>query len=153
LFLLISQIGHFTRQSDSYIKSFNFGYRIATIVLNFVSPDNGKMETRIQKTLRHWFPEAFEGTEKSMMCTDYAILRQFAEYTQKLIKDKSEDQKEPFKIIHLLYSKGSLYEKNAIENEFLSVLASDEISLTLKQHLELMPEGLRAIYMKTIVEN
>ncbi|MFZ0281096.1 MAG: hypothetical protein WAL29_05570 [Bacteroidales bacterium] len=111
------------------------------------------METRIQKTLRHWFPEAFIGTESSMINSDYEILRQFADYTLKLINNKSDDQKEPFKIIHLLYSKGSLYEKNAIENEFLNLLASDENSLTLKQHLELMPEELRVIYVKTIVEN
>jgi len=111
------------------------------------------METRIQKTLCHWFPEAFGETEKSLISTDYGILLQFAKYAQRLINDKSENQKEPFKIIYLLYSKGSLYEKNAIENEFFNVLASEEHSLTLKAHLELMPEGLRSIYVKTIIEN
>ena len=112
-----------------------------------------KMETKIQKTLNHWFPEAFKETEKSLIYTDYGILRQFAEYTQKIINSEIDGQKEPFKIIYLLYSKGTLYEKNAIENEFLNVLASDENSLSLKKHLELMPEGLREIYIKTIIEN
>jgi len=111
------------------------------------------MGTRIQKTLCHWFPEAFDETAKSLISSDYVILHQFAEFTQRLINEHTETQKEPFKIIHLLYSKGSLFEKNAIENEFLNVLASDENSLTLKQHLELMPEELRAIYVKTIIEN
>jgi len=111
------------------------------------------METKIQKTLIHWFPEAFTATENSVINTDYGILRQFAYYTKKLISNKAGEQTEPFKIIHLLYSKGTLYEKNAIENEFLNALASDENSLTIKQHLELMPEGLRAIYVKTIIEN
>lgn len=111
------------------------------------------METRIQKTLFHWFPEAFMGTEKSHINSDYGILRHFAEYTQGLIKTKSENQREPFKIIHLLYSKGSLFEKNAIENEYFITLASDVTTMTLKEHLELMPEGLRAVYIKTIIEN
>jgi len=101
-----------------------------------------KMETRIQKTLCHWFPEAFRKVDKSLICSDYGILRQFAEYTQRLIYDNCENQKEPFRIISLLYSNGSLYEKNAIENEFFNVLASDENTMTLKEHLELMPQGL-----------
>jgi len=111
------------------------------------------METRIQKTLCHWFPEAFGKIEKSLISSDYGILRQFAKYTQKLINDNCENQEEPFKIIFLLYSNGSLYEKNAIENEFFNVLASDENTMTLKEHLELMPQGLRSVYIKTIIEN
>lgn len=110
------------------------------------------METRIQKTLHHWFPEAFMGTEE-LIPEDYRVLHHFAEYTRELINNKSEGQKEPFKIISLLYSNGSLFEKNAIENEFLLVLASEENSMTLKQHLELMPEGLKAVYVKTIIGN
>ncbi len=62
--------------------------------------------------------------------------------------------KEPFlALILLLYSKGSLYEKNAIENEFFSVLAFEEKSMTLKEHLDLMPENLKPVYIKTILEN
>lgn len=111
------------------------------------------METKIQKTLCHWFPDAFMETEKSLIDSDYGILRHFAEYTQRLIRIKSENQREPFKIIHLLYSKGSLYERNAIENEYFKTLAADENTLTLKGHLELMPEGLKSVYIKTIIEN
>lgn len=111
------------------------------------------METRIQKTLCHWFPEAFMETERPLPDTDYGILRHFAGYTQKLIRQKSESQKEPFKIIHLLYLKGTLYERNAIENEYFKTLVSDETAMSLKEHLELMPEGLRPVYIKTIVEN
>jgi hypothetical protein len=111
------------------------------------------METRIQKTLCHWFPEAFKKTDKSLLSNDYGILRQFAQYTSELIKEKAENQKEPFKIIHLLYSNGTLYEKNAIENEFLYVLTDSESTLTLKEHLELLPEELRAVFIKTILEN
>lgn len=111
------------------------------------------METRIQKTLFHWFPEAFGKVEKASISSDYGILRQFAKYTRGLINDNSENREEPFKIILLLYSNGSLYEKNAIENEFFNVLASDENPVTLREHLGLMPEGLKPVYLKTILEN
>lgn len=111
------------------------------------------METRIQKTLSHWFPEAFNEVDKSVINSDYGILHYFAEYTIKLINKNSENQSEPFKIIFLLYSKGSLYEKNAIENEFFNVLAFEENPVTLKKHLDLMPDSLRSVYIKTIVEN
>lgn len=111
------------------------------------------METRIHKTLCHWFPDAFEGIEESPVSSDYCILHQFAEYTRKLMNDKTENQKEPFKVIHLLYSKGTLYEKNAIENEFFNVLASDDVVISLKEQLELMPEPLKEIYIKTILDN
>lgn len=111
------------------------------------------METRIHKTLCHWFPDAFEDKEESATSSDYGILRQFAEYTKKLMINNCESQKEPFKIINLLYSNGTLYEKNAIENEFFNVLASDENVKSLKEHLELMPEKLKEIYIKTILDN
>lgn len=60
---------------------------------------------------------------------------------------------EPFKIINLLYAKSTLYEKNAIENEYFLAIANSEQSTTLKQQLQLMPETLRAVYIKTIIEN
>lgn len=111
------------------------------------------METRIQKTLCQWFPDAFVNVKKSELKTDYETLRYFAKYTNKLINDNCENKSEPFKIITLLYSKGTLFEKNAIENEFLNVIATEVKSITLKEHLVLMPEILRAVYLKTILEN
>lgn len=111
------------------------------------------METRIQKTLRQWFPEAFTSREMDEEMSDYEILRQFAAYARMLMDVNAENRKEPFKIIYLLYSKGSLFEKNAIENEFLSLLSHDESAHTIKQHLEMMPEQMRPVYLKTILEN
>ena len=111
------------------------------------------METKIQKTLSQWFPDAFANAKKSELKSDYDVLRNFANYTKKLINDHCENRSEPFKIINLLYSKGTLFEKNIIENEFLNVIATEEKSMTLKEHLFLMPEPLRSIYLKTILEN
>jgi hypothetical protein len=111
------------------------------------------MESRIKKTLTQWYPNAFTDVQKSSLSTDYDFLIHFAEYVERLIKEDSENKKEPFKIISLLYSKGTLYERNVIENSFFYTLAFDEKSQTLKYNLDLMPEPLRAVYIKTILEN
>lgn len=111
------------------------------------------MESRISITLTQWFPNAFTEVPKTSLKTDYDFLSHFAEYVEKLIKEDSETKREPFKIINLLYSKGTLYERNAIENSFFYKLAFDENAHTLKDNLDLMPEPLRVIYIKTILEN
>ena len=109
------------------------------------------METRIEKTLKQWFPIVFNNKEK--FNSDYEILRFFANYTQYLIDTNDEKRKEPFKIINLLYSRGKKNEKNAIENEFFYVLAKSQKSTNLMEQLELMPETIRNVYLKTILEN
>lgn len=111
------------------------------------------METRIQKTLRQWFPDAFANVKKTELKSDYDTLHHFAKYVKELMNDSHENKSTPFKIINLLYSKGTLFEKNAIENEFLRVMAFEENPNTIKEHLDLMPEAIRAIYLKTILEN
>lgn len=111
------------------------------------------METKIHKTLSQWFPAAFDDLKKTSEYSDYEILNHFASYTHKQIKNNSENKEEPFKIILLLYSHGTLYEKNAIENEFFRVIATAESPVTLKEHLKLMPEALKPVYLKTILEN
>jgi hypothetical protein len=111
------------------------------------------MESRIQKTLTQWFPNAFTDVPKTLLKTDYDFLYHFAEYVERLIKEDNENKREPFKIINLLYSKGTLYERNAIENSFFYALVVDENAHTLKDNLDLMPEPLRAVYIKTILEN
>jgi len=109
------------------------------------------METKIQKTLKQWFTDALGEGNKSG--SDYEILQQFARYTLKLIQDKRGNEKEPFEIVNMLYQKGSLHDKNAIENEFFNVFTKIESPGTLKSHLELMPVDLKKIYLKTILEN
>lgn len=108
------------------------------------------METKIQKTLMQWFPEAFD---KSKKFTEYEMLNVFAKYTQTLIREDKRSKAEPFKIINLLYIKGTLHDKNAIENEFFCPLAENVSEGNLKEHLELMPEEIRDVYIKTIIEN
>ena len=111
------------------------------------------METRIQKTLKKWFPNAFTENAETGAESDYEILKQFAWYTLSLIQNHKEGEKEPFKIVNLLYQNGSLHDKNAIENEFFSIITKEESPGSLKSHLKLMPENLKPIYLKTILEN
>ncbi|MDF1548433.1 MAG: hypothetical protein P1P88_11470 [Bacteroidales bacterium] len=110
-------------------------------------------KSTIQQTLQSWFPNAFNNGENYDEVSDYAALRQFAQYTLKLINQNKPETTDPFKIIYLLYHKGSLHDKNAIENEYFTYLAKDESPGTLKKHLELMPDELKSIYIKTILEN
>lgn len=111
------------------------------------------MESKIYLTLNQWFPKAFSDNKISGASSDYEILNHFAKYAKRLIKDNGVDKSEPFKIINLLYSKGTLFERNAIENEFFYVLAIDETPITLIETVKLMPEFLRSVYIKTILEN
>ena len=109
------------------------------------------MGTRIQKTLNKWFPDAFTEGYKTMEHSDYEILQHFAGYTMKLIRENDEKDKEPFMVINLLYQNGSLHDKNAIENEFFFSFANEESPGKLKQHLDLMPDSLKPVYLKTIL--
>ena len=111
------------------------------------------METKIQKTLKQWFPNAFAQNAETSAESDYEILKQFAKYTLSLIHDNKNDEKEPFQIVNLLYQNGSLHDKNAIENEFFSTIIKEETPGSLKSHLNLMPDNLKPIYLKTILEN
>jgi hypothetical protein len=111
------------------------------------------METRIQKTLKQWFPNAFADEANPVSDSDYEMLQQFARYTLQLIQENKENEKEPFKIVNMLYHNGSLHDKNAIENEFFSILTKAESPGTLKSHLGLMPDNLKPVYLKTILEN
>ncbi len=111
------------------------------------------MESKIQRTLLQWFPAAFARAEKSEIDNDYKILQYFATFTQKLIDEKNENRREPFKVINLIYLNTSLHDKNAIENEFFGLLAKNDSPASLKEHLDLMPASLRPVYIKTLIEN
>jgi hypothetical protein len=112
------------------------------------------METKIQISLKQWDPDFFAETEIVDSGSDYVLLKVYAEYNLKLISENNlEKVKESFKVINLLFNGGNLHDRNAIENEFLSVFAKEESPGSLKSHMDLMPKDLRAVYLKTILEN
>ncbi len=109
------------------------------------------METRITKTLKNWFPDLYPEEITEGELRDYVVLNHFAAYC-----NENRDTKqvtEVFKIINLLYQNGSLHDRNAIENEFLSILTDISSPSNLKSQLGQLPKELRPIYIKTILEN
>ncbi len=112
------------------------------------------METKIKNTLTKWFPDAFSSFSGIDDASDYEVLNYFAQSTLNLLKQNQIEQcREHLKIINLLYSGGTLHDKNAIENEFLAILVCAEMPTLLKTHIDMMPKELRAVYLKTILEN
>lgn len=109
------------------------------------------MKTKITKTVKEWLPDLITD---QVSVNEYELLGHLATYCQKQFADgKKEEAKQVMKIIALLYSSGNLHDRNAIENEFLGMLAEDESPASLKEHLQAFPEKLKSAYLKTILEN
>lgn len=111
------------------------------------------METKIQKTLLQWFPDDLIWDIDKPNHDDYEILQKLAHYTLDMMFENKNKARQTFKVIEMLYCKGNLKEKNAIENEFFSNLGSEESPGSLLEHLQLMPDSLKPVYLKTILEN
>lgn len=109
------------------------------------------MESKIIKTVKEWLQGCIEINEKD---SEYEILKNLAEiYRLEYAKDNPEKAVQILKIIILIYSSGNPHDRNAIENEFLMVLAKDETPSSLKIHLNSFPEKLKSAFLKTIREN
>lgn len=109
------------------------------------------MENKIIHTIKEWLPWAIEANSP---VSEYDVLRRLANYCSECIREQEYEKAiEVIKIINLLYSNGSLHERNAIENEFLEVLSMDEAPASLKEHIKVLPEKLKTAYIKTILEN
>lgn len=111
------------------------------------------MKTGIRETFQKWLPELYIQLQCAKLKTDYEILNHYAKYTASILDADTEQAIDILKIVHLIYRKGNLFERNAIENEFFLTMAQEEKSNCLKHHLEIIPEELKSIYLKTIIEN
>lgn len=109
------------------------------------------MESKIIHTIKEWLPGAIK---EDVSISEYDLLRKLADDCRQHIQ-KQEYGKviQVIKIINLLYASGSLHERNAIENEFLEVLSTDETPGSLKEHIKFLPEKLKSAYIKTILKN
>lgn len=109
------------------------------------------METKITHTIKEWLPWAIE--EKSN-ASEYDLLRKLANNCREHFHNQDDEKAmQVIKIINLIYASGSLHERNAIENEFLEVLATEEAPASLKEHIKILPEKLKEAYLKTILQN
>jgi hypothetical protein len=111
------------------------------------------MKTGIRETFQKWLPELYIQLQCEKLKTDYEILNQYATYTVGILDTETTQAIDILKIIHLIYRKGNLFERNAIENEFFLTMAQNEKSNSIKLHLGIIPEELKSIYLKTIIEN
>lgn len=119
------------------------------------------MKTKIINTIQQWAPETaglipdLDNLDDSI--ADYLLLHKLAEVCSKKISSGSTEELEHVqdiaKVVNLLYQGGNQYTRNAIENEFLTALSSEESPGSLKKHLDLLPVELRKGYIKTILEN
>ena len=110
------------------------------------------MKTKIQNVLKQSFPEFVAPIESDEFST-YIMLHQLADHSLQFLEHNEDELlKDVFATIDSLYQLGSLYDKNAIENEYLMILSGYENSISFGKHLKLMPKTLRAIFLKTIIE-
>jgi hypothetical protein len=109
------------------------------------------MDSKIVSTIKQWLPWSIESEQTP---TEYSLLKNLGNYCRQRIEEGSEDKAvRVIKVINILYSSGALHEKNAIENEFLEVLATAQAPASLKTQMKLLPEDLKKAYLKTILEN
>ncbi|MBK8635217.1 MAG: hypothetical protein IPN72_17285 [Saprospiraceae bacterium] len=109
------------------------------------------MQTKIIKTVKEWLPW-FSDNEAEI--SEYELLNNMANFCRQQMEAGEIDKVgQVIKIVNLIYSNGTLHEKNAIENEFLEVLALFEAPASLKSHLHIFPVKLKEAYLKTILEN
>lgn len=119
------------------------------------------MKTKILNSIQQWVPESEkwmpEIQKYDSNMADYIILKKTANLCIMKINsgiiEEIENVREIIKIINLLYQGGNQYTRNAIENEFLTVLSDEEALIILKNHINLFPSELKKGYIKTILEN
>lgn len=109
------------------------------------------METNIIHTVKEWLPWAIEDDS---IISEYDLLRKLADECRERIREQDHEKAmQVIRIINLIYASGSLHERNAIENEFLEVLATEEAPASLKEHVKILPKPLKEAYLKIIFEN
>ncbi|MEI6347134.1 MAG: hypothetical protein WCP69_04205 [Bacteroidota bacterium] len=113
------------------------------------------METKIQKVLKQSFPDFFaqENIQDPNFETYQTLKIVFCQSVKQIEMGNLEKLKEVFEILDNLYQYGSLYEKNAIENEYLLALSTTENPISFGKHLKLMPKTLKSVFLKSIIEN
>ncbi|MBK7096085.1 MAG: hypothetical protein IPH57_13950 [Saprospiraceae bacterium] len=109
------------------------------------------METKITIMIEEWLPWAIETLSYK---GEYDLLRKLAiQYQLYMQQEEQVKAQDIIKVMNLLYSSGKLHVKNAVENEFLEIIASDETPLTMKKHMDSFSHELKSAFIKTILEN
>lgn len=108
------------------------------------------MDTIIQQ-FKQKFPEIYPVEADNNRYHAYSVLHYFGTYCAHHFED--EKTKEILNTVNNIYQRRSLFNCNAIENEFFYALA-DQLGVdNLMKHLQKIPENLWPVYIKVLIEN
>lgn len=112
------------------------------------------MKTELEQCLRVRFPEIYPygliAGASDDECIDYRLLRHFGQYCSVNFGGNKAD--EILQVINTLYQSHDLFIQNAIENEFLFIVAESLGTTDLMVHLNRIPVELQLIYVKVLLE-
>lgn len=119
------------------------------------------MTNKIINTIYQWLPDVVQlipdFKDFDAEVGHYLLLNRIATlFTSKQKEsheDKCELQRDIIKVINLLYMSGDQYTRNAVENEFFTVLFREQSPGSLKNHLNMFPSDLKEAYLKMILNS
>lgn len=112
------------------------------------------MKTEIIQCLQLRFPEIspyrLVNPDPGDECIAYRLLNHFGQYCSENFMEKKTA--EILLVVNTLYQSENLFIQNAIENEFLAVLAKNLDSSDLLMHLNKIPFDFQLPYIKVLLE-
>lgn len=112
------------------------------------------MKIELEQCLRLRFPEIYPyglmTLERDDECAVYRLLRHFGSYCSGHLE--AQETAEIMTVMNELYHSKDLFCQNAIENEFLAVLAEHLGPADLMTHLNRIPGPLQITYIKVLLE-
>lgn len=107
------------------------------------------MESAIDQ-LKKQFQDIFPESVESNRFTAYMVFHYFGKYCA--LHFENDQAQLVLNTISRIYREKHLFTCNAIENEFLSVLAKELDAKDLTGHLKKIPESLWEVYIKVFIE-
>lgn len=112
------------------------------------------MKTTLEQSLRIGFPEIYPyamlNKEGNANYKEYMVLRHFGMYCSTHFDEHAS--REIIAMINSHYQSKDLFIQNAIENEFLYVIAEKLGTQNFLNHLNLIPGELHLSYVKVLLE-
>lgn len=112
------------------------------------------MKTTLEQSLRIGFPEIYPyamlNKEGNANYKEYMVLRHFGMYCSTHFDEHAS--REIIAMINSHYQSKDLFIQNAIENEFLYVIAEKLGTQNFLNHLNLIPGELQLSYVKVLLE-
>ncbi len=104
----------------------------------------------ITQIFKKQFPEIYPSAFDKDKYSNYLVLHHFGTFCAKNFKDGKT--KEILITVNDMYNQKSLFTNNAIENEFLSALATELGANDLMNQLNSFPQNLWQPYIKVLIQ-